>query len=318
MKHSCIYLENSWKLYGPDAFEFGIVEECESEKLTEREQYYFDLYGKEKLFNTSLCAEAPARGRKLSDETKQKLRDANLGENNPGYGKSLSDEIKKKIGDSHRGEKNHFYGKTLNEEHKRKIRDSLRGDKCYKAKLTWDIVKKIRDEYENDIKTVSQMSEELSMDKSNIYDIIKGDTWKDDTYTVSEKVLKKLKQGSHIIDEEIAKQIREEYKTSPLQLKELSEKYGLSKSNFGKVVRNQVWEDPEYAAWMKTHIVPNKKPTRINYDIAQQIREDFQKEYGLFNKELGYSKIGERYNLSSITVRKIVKNKMWTTPNKSY
>jgi hypothetical protein len=81
---------------------------------------------------------------------------------------------------------------------------------------------------------------------------------------------------------------------------------------FGKIIRNETWIDDQYGQWMKDNITPVKKPTRINFEIAQQIRSDFDKEYGQFNKEKGYIEIAQRYNLASITVRKIIKNKLWT------
>lgn len=312
MKHNCVYLKNAWNLYGPDSFEFGIVEECSVDKLNEREQYYFDLYGKEKLFNLALCAEAPARGRKVSEETKQKLRELNSGENNPNYGKNLSEITKRKISDSNSGENHWHYGRPCTEEEKLKNSLSHRGEKTHLAKLTWEQVRNIRSDFENDLKSVSQISEEFEMDKSNIYDIIKGNTWKEDNYAMSDKTKVKLEQGSHIVNPEIVKVIREEYKTSTLQLKDLSKKYGMSVSGFGKIIRNEIWFDDQYAQWLKDNVTPVKKPTRINFEIAQQIRSDFDNEYGQFNKEKGYTEIAERYNLASITVRKIIKNKLWT------
>jgi group I intron endonuclease len=312
MKHNCVYLENAWNLYGPDAFEFSIIEECSNDKLNEREQHYFDLYGKEKLFNIALCAEAPGRGRKVSEETKQKLRELNTGKNNPNYGKKISEEHKKILSESKKGEKHWHYGRPCTEEEKLKNSLSHRGDKTHLAKLTWEQIRKIRYDFENDVKNVSQISEELEMDKSNIYEIIKGNTWKEDSYVMSDKSKTKLEQAAHIVNPEIVKQIREEYKTSTLQLKDLSKKYGMSVSGFGKIIRNEIWIDDQYGQWMKDNIAPVKKPTRINFEIAQQIRSDFDKEYGQFNKEKGYIEIAQRYNLASITVRKIIKNKLWT------
>ena len=39
-KHKNIYLQRAWKNYGEDAFKFYIIETCDSNMLSEREQYY--------------------------------------------------------------------------------------------------------------------------------------------------------------------------------------------------------------------------------------------------------------------------------------
>lgn len=40
--HKNTHLQNAWKKYGEDAFEFSILEECEDLKQFEREQYYLN------------------------------------------------------------------------------------------------------------------------------------------------------------------------------------------------------------------------------------------------------------------------------------
>lgn len=53
-KHRNGYLQNAFNKYGFDSFTFSIVEECLEEDLKSREQYYIDLYGKEKLYNLTM------------------------------------------------------------------------------------------------------------------------------------------------------------------------------------------------------------------------------------------------------------------------
>ena len=43
-KHGNIYLQRAWNNYGEDAFKFYIVEFCESDVLSEREEYYIAKY----------------------------------------------------------------------------------------------------------------------------------------------------------------------------------------------------------------------------------------------------------------------------------
>ena len=43
-RHGNSHLQNAWSLYGEDAFNFELLEECSKEDLNIREQYYIDLY----------------------------------------------------------------------------------------------------------------------------------------------------------------------------------------------------------------------------------------------------------------------------------
>ena len=106
-----IHLQNAWKKYGSDKFEFIIIEECEVNELDNREIYwidYFDSYnnGYNKTIGGSGIKGIIAwnKGLKLSDEYRVKLSIAHKGqkptesqlklmseklsgENNPHYGK---------------------------------------------------------------------------------------------------------------------------------------------------------------------------------------------------------------------------------------
>jgi len=309
--HHCIHLQNAWNLYGEDQFEFSLIEECNEELLTEREQWYFDTYGSQGvLFNTALCAEATRRGASVSEETKQKLREANLGPKSPMWGKRLSQEHKQRLREANTGPNNKWYGKTIPDDVKDKIRESLKGENCYAAKLTWEQVNQLRKEFSSKTKTAVELINQFNLDKSTIYDILKNQTWRDDSYDPAE-ANKILKQGNKVVNKNIVYQIREEYKTGKLEHDDLAKKYRLSVSAIGKITRNETWPDPEYKQWMNDNIKPQKKPTRINLEIAQQIREDFNKIYSVLGKEKAYIQLGEKYNLASITVRKIIKNKLW-------
>ena len=43
--HCNKHLQNAWNKYGEENFKFEVIEECEEDKLTEREQYWIDFYG---------------------------------------------------------------------------------------------------------------------------------------------------------------------------------------------------------------------------------------------------------------------------------
>lgn len=113
-----IHLQNAWKKYGEDNFEFKIVEECSVALLDEREMFWIDKFdsfynGYNKTlggdgfkgstpWNKGIKLSEPYR-KKLSDAHKnqkhteaqiQKLREKFSGENNPHYGKFGFDSSK--------------------------------------------------------------------------------------------------------------------------------------------------------------------------------------------------------------------------------
>lgn len=105
------HLQNAWKKYGEDNFEFAIIEECTIENLDEREIYwiqFFDSFnnGYNKTIGGSgmrgivpwnkgqtmseeyrRCLSEAHKGYQHTDEQKEKLRIKFLGENNHQYGK---------------------------------------------------------------------------------------------------------------------------------------------------------------------------------------------------------------------------------------
>ena len=69
------------KSYGWDLFKFEVLEECEVEKLTERENYYIKTL--KPAYNIAL------EGQQIAEETRQKLREINLGKQYPKFWKAV-------------------------------------------------------------------------------------------------------------------------------------------------------------------------------------------------------------------------------------
>lgn len=92
-KHHSRYLQNAWSKYGPGAFSFELIEECdEADKLT-REQFYIDTL--ESVFNTARVAGSRI-GVLFTEEQKIRLSAQRMGH-------ATSDEAKIKIGLAHKG-----------------------------------------------------------------------------------------------------------------------------------------------------------------------------------------------------------------------
>lgn len=130
-KHHCAGLQAAWDEYGPDAFEFEILEEVPDVEALAVEDTYLSKYaGTEVCYNTALTtlspvssapdvrlkiqqsmlrlyqnpANHPRTGKQHTEETKAKISEAKLA-NPTRYwaNKSRSEETRKKIGDTQRG-----------------------------------------------------------------------------------------------------------------------------------------------------------------------------------------------------------------------
>jgi group I intron endonuclease len=103
-KHSsgCRILYNAFKKYGFDNFIFELIEECSTNELNEKEQYWLDFYKSYEIengYNLSRIA-GSCLGTKRSDGTKKKMSDnakMRTGDKNPFYNKHHSESSKDKI-----------------------------------------------------------------------------------------------------------------------------------------------------------------------------------------------------------------------------
>jgi group I intron endonuclease len=118
--HQNPHLQRAWNKYGPDNFEFIVVEEVSPDKLLVAEQKYLDMAKLEqnKYYNISFDASAIFLGRKHSEETKRKMRE-----------KCVTEEHKRNISNSLKGPNNPNFGKHFTKEHRRKISESRKGQR---------------------------------------------------------------------------------------------------------------------------------------------------------------------------------------------
>jgi group I intron endonuclease len=109
------------KKHGFENFNWEIIDNCDNDKLDEREIYWISFYDSfKKGYNSTLGGQGNY-GHKFNKKQIKKLSIA--------VKKSRTPEVRKKIGDAQRGSKHHQFGKPLKAETKRKLSISLTGRK---------------------------------------------------------------------------------------------------------------------------------------------------------------------------------------------
>lgn len=138
--HNNPHLQSAWNkyisLYNEKVFVYSILEQCSSEELNNREDYWVEFYdtlNSDKGYN---IRQAGSNG-KLSNETKLKIGKKVSGELNGNYGKHWNGETLQKMKDAKKGDKNPMYGrkgllkpcfnKPLSKEHCLKLKKAIEG-----------------------------------------------------------------------------------------------------------------------------------------------------------------------------------------------
>ena len=137
-------LKKAFKKYGLDKFTIDVLEQCETDKLDEREQYWMDYYevtNRDKGYNICPIAGSTRGVKKSQEERKQMSERASqrIGDLNPFYGKEHSEETKEKIRKRKLNQKvseetklklsQAHTGKKFSEERKMAISKGLKGKK---------------------------------------------------------------------------------------------------------------------------------------------------------------------------------------------
>jgi len=138
--HSNVILTSEWRKYGEESFVFDVIEVCDDEILSQREDHYIRILSSlaPNGFNCQ-TADRPV----MTDVTRSKMSKSKTGELNSFYGKKHSEASRARMSnslkgmrltDAHRdsirisvtGDRNPFYGKTHSEETKKKISEKGR------------------------------------------------------------------------------------------------------------------------------------------------------------------------------------------------
>ena len=117
------HIQNAWIKYGPENFEFSILEVCTNkEDCIPREQHYIDTLQPE--YNFMKIAGAYRDGTPTTEESKAKM----CGRTPWNKGIPMTDEIKSKVSENRKGkgcgEANHNYQREFTPEHRKKISEA--------------------------------------------------------------------------------------------------------------------------------------------------------------------------------------------------
>ena len=138
---SQVRLYRSFKKHSVSSHLFEVIEECEIEKLNDKERYYQDFYNVTGLngLNCSLTKGNNKEGKNSKQSAKKIKKTAAKkgifkGELNPFWGKKHSEETKKILREKNSGENHPFWGKKR-PEHSLKI--SGNNHYCFGKKMEW-------------------------------------------------------------------------------------------------------------------------------------------------------------------------------------
>lgn len=186
--HGNPHLQNAYNKYGEHNFLFSIIEIVENpEQLIVSEQKNIDILSKDNsLFNIRKIAKNNL-GLKHSEEAKYKMKISNCGSMT---GKTHSQEARQKMSISRKGKKlteewktNMSLarlgknGKPHTDESKQKLHNANKGENSAKAKLNWEIVRQIREQYSSGSYTYKQLGDKYGVYKSAIEKIVKNQRW---------------------------------------------------------------------------------------------------------------------------------------------
>lgn len=190
-------LYNAIRKYGIENFTLEILESCNKDIVNDREKYFIALFDAvNNGYNISIGGQGfsdgrkvkrpgPMRGKKHSKKTKQLMSEQRGGDRNGMYGKTHSTESKQKMSKFHKEnfkENGHpWEGRNHSDKTIVLISESRKGknigENNHAAKLTNEIVLKIRERYATENIFMSELAKEYNIGEYAISCIVKRKTW---------------------------------------------------------------------------------------------------------------------------------------------
>lgn len=305
--HHCIALQRAVDKYGLENFDFVVIKQVKEKDLLLEEQKEIDTYTLSKnCYNTNKFADKPPThvgeemyNASITNKQANEIR-KEYNENDNANATELSKKYNIKPSVILSVVKNQTYFNpdyVPKDNYKYKPQKIYYGEESVNAKFTNKEVKKIRDEYNEGHITLEQLSKQLNYDHSLLFKLIHNESYHDPNY-VPKDSYKKTKTGSL----ETATKIREEYKNTDTRIKELGEKYGISKITVSDILRNVLWKDENYVYEPKPD--NNFGMAKLNREKAREIRE-------LLSSGESIKNICLKFNVHKNTVSAIKNNKAW-------
>jgi len=123
-KHGNPHLQNAWRKYGEENFEFSVLESVPVDKLNDAEIAWIKRLNTFRNGYNLTTGGGGQTGRLLTDEQKRHLSEINMGAKNPNYGLKRSEETRRKMSMSMRHKR-----KPLSDAHKKSISKGNKGKK---------------------------------------------------------------------------------------------------------------------------------------------------------------------------------------------
>jgi group I intron endonuclease len=191
-KNGTTRLYNAIRKYGWGNLDWITLEECKNATiLSEREVVWIDKFScleREKGYNLREGGE----GGRHSEETKKKISKANLGENNGMYGKpswnsgkKLSKSHREALSKSHKGQdpwnkgrRGEYSTGPRSRECKEKISKANSGENNGQAKMTWEVVRAIREEHKTTKTTQKKLAKKYNVSPYMVWSIVNNKRWR--------------------------------------------------------------------------------------------------------------------------------------------
>ena len=204
-------------------------------------------------------------------------------------------------------------GRRMSDAEKEAKRKSMigrfRGDKYLgEVKLTWDIVRQIREQSTQRWESQQDIAERYGVTQSVIYKVLQNRAWIDDEYTPDFDKIKTRPPETHAnnrqIPESVVKEIRELRMREWVPEKEIARRYGLTRSNVNNILRNFRWPDPEYDPSKMVKAGGNGTGSKLVESDVVEIRR--RAKAGEFQRE-----IAKDFGIEQTQVSRIVRGVQW-------
>ena len=209
-----------------------------------------------------------------------------------------------------------YIGQTINPKQRFKQHKSSafnERDKDYNSPLHRAFRKYGYDNFKYEVLAEAETIEELNgleiyyiahfNSKNNGYNIESGG--KNSSKPKSEETKKKLMKSHSVLTEEEIIFLRKAYQNNESPSKIYKELY---ENNMHYNSFLNIWTGSRYS-FIMPEVFQNKKHTKLNYELAQAIRNEYK------NSKTSYDKLAKKYNVSKSTVSDVIKERTWKPKN---